>query len=382
MTSSADRIKRMVRSLSPPIIIDVYRNLVRFLSKHEHFESWWKKEFPEKKELPPILISMVDHFITTPSFKTSSKYWSYLNQKNIQQISDYGYENFKQTVAKNYFTWVGGLATSYSRNLLKNIESLNTNVPIKEILKKHELFTLQESVLYNVITVLLLEYVKQNERASDYLNVIEESEEGNSPFLSLSGRRISQDILNSILEYISISKGCEIDKVSSIIEIGAGSGRTSFCLLKLLPNVKYVIADIPPALFISQSYLSNTFKDKNIFSFRPFKSFSEVEDEFKASDIIFLMPHQLDLLPDKTYDLFLAIDCLHEMKEEQIELYFNHVDRLAKSFYFKCWQKTEIPFDNICLSSEDYPIKVNWHQIYKKPCKVPAAYFEAFYDIG
>jgi len=189
MTSSADRIKRMVRSLSPPIIIDVYRNLVRFLSKHEHFESWWKKEFPEKKELPPILISMVDHFITTPSFKTSSKYWSYLNQKNIQQISDYGYENFKQTVAKNYFTWVGGLATSYSRNLLKNIESLNTNVPIKEILKKHELFTLQESVLYNVITVLLLEYVKQNERASDYLNVIEESEEGNSPYFKPFGEK-------------------------------------------------------------------------------------------------------------------------------------------------------------------------------------------------
>ncbi|MCK4783648.1 MAG: putative sugar O-methyltransferase [Desulfobacteraceae bacterium] len=385
MKTISDTIKKVVKPFCPPILPSTYRYLLQFLNKkrnseQEEFEPWWKG-FSSKKALPYDLVSMVDYFVTTPSYKASSKYWHWLNRRNIQQIVNHGYENFKQTVARNYFTWVGGLDTDYAQNLLKESKDIKINIPLKEILKKHTDFGPQESVLYNIITVLLLDYVRKN-GGSKYVDMLEEPLEGNPPFLNFQGKRISQDILNSILEYISISSGCDIAKISSILEIGAGSGRTAFCLLKLLPDVKYIVVDIPPALFISQTYLSNTFKNKKIFSFRPFKSFMELEDEFKASDVIFLMPDQLDLLPEKIADLFLAIDCLHEMKKEQVQLYFNHVDRLASYFFFKCWQKTTVPFDGITYSSEDYPIKENWNKVYKRVCKVPAAYFEAFYEIN
>jgi len=384
MQITFDVLKKAIKPFCPPVISDTYRYLVQRLSKkqdnEEEFELWWKG-FSEKKPLPSELISMVDYFITTPSFQKSSKYWNWLNKKNIEQIADNGYGNFKQTIARNYFTWVGGLDTDYAGNLLKEMESIEINIPLKEILRKHTDFSLQDSVLFNIITVLLLDYVIKN-GGGKYVDLLEEPSEGNPPFLNLQGKRISQDILNSILEYLSISDGCDIGKVRNVLEIGAGSGRTSFCLLKLLPDVKYIVVDIPPALFISQRYLSSVCKDKKVFAFRPFKFFGEVEDEFKDSDIIFLMPDQIDLLPDRIIDLFLAIDCLHEMKKEQVELYFNHVDRLANHFFFKCWQKTKVPFDGITYSFEDYPVKENWTRVYKRRCKVPSTYFEAFYDIN
>lgn len=384
MQTVFDVFKKAVKPFCPPVISDTYRYLVHRSSKkqnnEEEFEPWWK-EFSREKTLPCELVSMVNYFITTPSFQKSSKYWNWLNKKNIEQIAYSGYGNFKQTIARNYSTWVGGLDAAYAGNLLKETESIEINIPLKEILRKHADFSLQDSVLFNIITVLLLDYVIKN-GGGKYVDLLEEPPEGNPPFLSFQGKRISQDILNSILEYLSISDGCDIGKVRSVLEIGAGSGRTSFCLLKLLPAVKYIVVDIPPALFISQRYLSSVCKDKKVFAFRPFKFFGEVEDEFRASDIIFLMPDQINLLPDKIIDLFLAIDCLHEMKKEQVGLYFNHVDRLANHFFFKCWQKTKVPFDGITYSFEDYPVKENWTRVYKRQCRVPSTYFEAFYDIN
>ncbi|MGA2333003.1 MAG: putative sugar O-methyltransferase [Syntrophales bacterium] len=361
------------------MMISAYQYFLQLRQRNKKFELWWKG-YTGKNNLPTDLIFMVDYFITRPSFKECSRYWHWLNIKNIQQISDSGYDNFKQTVAKNYFTWVGGLDTPYTRNLLNNIKDISIDLPAKEILRKHSDFTFEESVLYNVVTVLLLEHLLEN-GGGKYIELLEEPLEGNPPSLDFSGKTVSQDILNSILEYMAISKGCDLNKVSTILELGAGSGRTAFCMLKLLPGIKYIIVDIPPALFISQTYLSKVFKEKKIFSFRPFNAFSDIKDEFKSSDIVFLMPDQIELLPQKTVDLFLAIDCLHEMKTEQVQRYFDHVDKLAKLFFFKCWENTTVPFDNIKHASEFYPVKDNWHKIYKEACKVPASYFEAFYEI-
>lgn len=372
-------IKTIIRSITPPIIIRVCQNLVYLLRWNEDFKAWWKK-FSSDENLPSDLKLMVDYFITTPSFKSSSKYWHYLNRKNIQQLLDYGYENFKQTIARNYFLWREDSKSLYVRDLLNKIDGVSINLPVKEVQRKHMFFTREESILYNQNTVLLLNYVEKIGEGR-YINILEETLEGNPPFLIYKGKRVTQDILNSILEYRSLVKGCNLSKISSILELGAGSGRTASCLLKLLSNVKYVVVDIPPALYISQTYLSNIFNDRKIFSFRSFESFKKIEEEFKEADIVFLMPDQLYLLPDKSIDLFLAINCLHEMKKEQVESYFSSVDRLAKYFYFKAWQKSVVPFDNIVHSSENYPVRQNWNQVYKRACEVPVTYFEAFYEI-
>ena len=47
-----------------------------------------------------------------------SKFWEALNKKNIEQLEKDGIENFKQTIALNYFTWTIGYRDEQFRYLL------------------------------------------------------------------------------------------------------------------------------------------------------------------------------------------------------------------------------------------------------------------------
>jgi hypothetical protein len=116
--------------------------------------------------------------------------------------------------------------------------------------------------------------------------------------------------------------------------------------------------------------------------FRPFETFEDIAQEYSNADIVFLMPDQLKKLPDKSSSLFLAIDCLHEMKLDIIAYYFTEADRLSSYMYFKCWEATTlVPFDNITYSSESYPVPSSWNQLFKKPCEIPSGFFHALYKI-
>jgi hypothetical protein len=124
------------------------------------------------------------------------------------------------------------------------------------------------------------------------------------------------------------------------------------------------------------------FEDRKIFSFRPFDSYDQVRDEFEKADIIFLTPNQLELLPDKSVDLFINISSFHEMRMDQIKYYFGEIDRLTrKYFYFKQWKETTIPFENERVTEADYPISENWRLINRQQCKVQTYFFEALYEL-
>ena len=373
-------ILNYLKSFAPSLVKKTYLYSINLFEKNKDFRSWWNNYSKDNRNLPIELKQMVDYYTNSKSFDSSSQYWNYLNMRNIKQLMEGGYSNFKQTVARNYHVWMERPDSPHVKTLLSRINHSSLVLPPEETGKKHSHLTQEESLRYNSNTILLLSYLKKI--GGDLcLDLLEEPLEGNPPFLTYEGKRITQDVLNSILEYHSVAEGCDLNQVRSILEIGAGSGRTAFCFMKLLPHIKYVVVDIPPALFVAQTYLSNTFKDKKIFRFRPFESFEEIKDEFERSDILLLMPDQLDLLPSKSIDLILGIDCFHEMTPQQIEYYFKNTNRLAKHFYFKVWRKSVIPIDNISYTSTDYPVSPEWEEIYNRQCDVPSGYFEAFYKM-
>lgn len=348
------------------------------LTKGE-FIDWWQ-EYRSSPSLPAELREMTDYFISSGLIEDSSLYWNHLNKYNILQITNYGYENFKQTVTRNYFTWVVSIDNPYASNLKALVPQLLVNLPSSEMHKIHPFFGYQESLYFNEITLYFLNFILKIGGAP-YLEKLEEPLIGNPPFLTYNGKRVSQDIFNSLLEYLPVASSCDISKVNTIIEIGAGSGRTAFAYITLHPNSKYVIVDIPPALFVSQNYLADVFPDKKVFRFRPFDHFKEIKKEYESADIVFLTPDQLAKLPNKSADLFLAIDCIHEMKPESIQYYFNQANRLSKYVYFKCWQKTVVPFDGNLYTEQSYPVLANWTPIFKSGCIIPSDFFHAFYQI-
>ncbi|MFH1397401.1 MAG: putative sugar O-methyltransferase [Candidatus Omnitrophota bacterium] len=333
----------------------------------------------------PLLNDMFEVFLSSNRKELfPSKYWVTLNKKNLEQLEKYGYDNFKRTIALNYFTW---LVSPWD----EQIKYLAGNLPVQSVIKnavrtlltgKHKCFNWAQSLSYNFITYMVYEYVLRRDKAR-LLDSLNEPLEGNPPEVYLKQKLISQDLANSVLEFKAImDSGIERKSIKTIIELGAGYGRTAYVFLKLIPGVRYFIVDIPPALYIAQEYLSHQFKNRKIFGFRKFKQYSEIKGELEDSDIAFFLPTQLEALPDKAADLFINISSLHEMKKEQISYYFNEINRLTqKYFYFKEWKVSRIPGDNITISEQDYPVAKGWELIYWKECLIQTKFFEALFKL-
>ncbi|MCK5023199.1 MAG: putative sugar O-methyltransferase [Candidatus Aenigmarchaeota archaeon] len=374
-------VRTIAKSILPP---KMYSNLVK--RWHKRIIALAERDlkgYLNTSRVDPVLKKMMLSYENSQQEDMPSNYWIMLNRKNTAQLVETGFENFKQTIALNYFTTLLDKNHPQVKFLKKNL-SPSTVILAEEkskSCKRHPFFTPKQSKFYNFVTFMIWKYVQQ-QVDKDILDRLEEPLIGNPPAVKLNGKWISQDLANSALEFKSISSGVDdFQDIKTILELGAGYGRTAYVILRLNSHIRYIIADIPPALYISQRYLSEVFPDKKIFTFRDFDNFSDVKNEFYNSQIIFLTPNQLKKLPDKTVDLFIAIDCLHEMRPEQIEFYFKTVDRLAKRFYFTCYKKVHLPYEDITLEEKDYIIPPHWKEVFRRTRKIQTGYFEAFFSL-
>jgi len=232
---------------------------------------------------------------------------------------------------------------------------------------------------YRYFVLMLWSYTLKKD-VKGYVDRLEEPKEGN-PLLVPAGKQLaSQDLANSVLEYYSMAEGVDFAGCKRVLEIGGGYGRDAYVVLKLNPQVQYTLVDIPPALWIAQRYLSSIFPERKVFHVRDFRSYAEVADEMSRASIVFLLPHQLELMPDRRYDLSLNISSCGEMQQEQIAAYFRTLERVtAGHFYMKQWKVSQNAFDNLSLTEADYPVGRNWKKIYSRQCAVQTAFFEALY---
>ena len=339
----------------------------------------------EHSDLDPRLREMLNEF---PKFREEilpSRYWEELNKKNLKQLADSSYENFKRTVAMNYFTFIVTPWNHQSRFLMRSLPVVQAvRIFVSTLFApRHELFKWYRSIYYNLLTKLLWAYVERND-ADGLLERLHEPLAGNPPRVFQDERLISQDLANSFLEYLSVMKSdVESSEISTIMELGSGYGRTAYVYLTLHPDRRYILVDIPPALYVCEKYLMGVFKDRKIFPFRSFERYDDIKEEYENADIVFLMPHQLDLLPDKSVDLFINISSLHEMRMDQIHYYFKVMEKLTRRyFYTKQWKESTIPYENVVIRQADYPVGENWRRIYARECKVQDQFFEALYDLS
>lgn len=312
-----------------------------------------------------------------------SKFWLNFNDIHMKQLVNAGYKNFKQTLVRKYFAntpyFFMNMQTLF---LILHANPLTTiKMLIKSILTpRHKYFHLIDSWSFNFLSLMVWQYAKQHD-PERILDKLEEPLYGNPPRIYLGSKLISQDTANAVLEYYSIvdSVGNK-NKIKTIYELGAGSGRNAFVFLSVMPDIKYIIIDIPPALAISERYLSQVFPKKKIFRFRPFKSFAEIKDEFEQADILFFLSSQIEKLPKRSIDLFINISSLHEMRMDQVRFYFKQIERLTKKggyFYFKQWKNAYVDYEDIYIRMEDYPITNVWEKIYMREVKIQVKFFEA-----
>jgi putative sugar O-methyltransferase len=237
---------------------------------------------------------------------------------------------------------------------------------------KHKHIPLAEGFALNFLTRLIWAYAEKV--APDHMRGLSEPEVGGPPTIRKSGRLISQDLANSVLEFQAIAGVAK----GTVCELGGGYGRNAFVTASLAPLSKYIMVDISPALGVSQEYLGAVFADKRHFRYREFATFDAVKGEFEAADFVFLLPHQLALLPDGSVDLFVNISSLHEMRMDQIRHYLSEIYRLVRPgghFYLKAWKLSKNAIEGIEVREEDYPLG-DWSEVFRRTPAVQTRFFE------
>jgi putative sugar O-methyltransferase len=124
----------------------------------------------------------------------------------------------------------------------------------------------------------------------------------------LHGRLISQDLANAALDMNAMAGVIPLVNARCVLEIGAGYGRLAYIFASLFPDVEYTIADISPALAVSQNYLLAVTSAKKFH---------------------FVLPHELDDMPHRSFDLVINVSSFDEMPPPVQNRYLQRIDRLC-----------------------------------------------------
>jgi putative sugar O-methyltransferase len=304
-------------------------------------------------------------------FSDPSLFWRNLAEQHTADLARYGFDSLKRHQALRYFTWSwkwGSLRDSRQMRFLLRHSSAPT---VCRCLAAPTRLSNRDWVgvdwnradrwLYVFATRLLWEYARKND-ALDVLALCE-PELGSPLPVAWRGRRISQDLANTALEVTAITRGLRGQRPGSILEIGAGYGRTAYALLSAFPEATYTIVDIEPALSISRWYL---------------------EQLFSADRLRFLRPEDIETLPDTSIDLALAVSSLHEMTNDQVSRYLELFSRVAEDgcVYLKQWARWTNPDDGITLDFGKYPIPPHWSRLFFEPAPVQTNFRQAAWHVG
>ncbi len=372
----------------PRNMLDTKRSLVVERGAQWADELYGLLNWPEIRERGeqttgmPELLDMVRLFGTgTGSLNQLSSCWQVLGFKNFNQLLRDGYRNFKRTIGCSYFNFLvqqGDPQIATLESLLGPAESQRCRQQA-EALSDDPSFEWHDQKTYRYFVLLLWTYAREMDRQG-YLARIKEPVEGNPLIVPAGEQRASQDLANSVLEYYAIAEGVDFGKCRRVLEIGGGYGRDAYVIATLNPHIQYTLVDIPPALWIAQRYAMSVFPDRKIFRVRDFQNYVEVREEMEAAAIVCLLPHQLALLPDAHFDLSLNISSFGEMEVEQINSYFEQLERVTKGhFYMKQWKVSQNAFDHLSLTEENYPVSPQWKKVYSRTCPVQTSFFEALY---
>lgn len=348
---------------------------------------------PDAMDGDPVLREMTGALETGPEIYRPSKFWTDLGRVHRAQLERLGFDNFKRTINTKYFNWriLGivrhqlGVVTGWLRR--PDLEVFRARFPQPSFGPGGRIasFNAPSAWIYKTFVAMYADSLGRHDPLA-LIAKLEEPPIGNPFTVIHRGRELSQDLCNSIHELYSIfgQDGGPIatGRPLEVAELGAGYGRLAYVIVSASVGVRYTIIDVPPALYLSQRYLTSVFPEIAAFRFRPWDDFAAVRDEFSAARIRFLLPHQAALLPDRSVDYFINISQLHEMSRPQVERYFALMDRLCRGrVYTKQWLVSRTPVNDVVFRDSDYPVPARWRTLYHHRHPVQRMFFEALYEV-
>lgn len=214
------------------------------------------------------------------------------------------------------------------------------------------------------------------------LTRLEEPEVGRGDTVSVHGRRVTMDLLQSIDEFYRIkdAMGFDVDDPIVFCEIGAGYGRVPYVALRAMPNARYFIFDLPESLLLSQYYLTTLFPDASALLYP--ESAERGPAAWGNARLAFGLPDQIRALAPRSVDMVLNIYSFMEMSTEQVRGYFDAIERLEPQGLYIKQHKHEVNLlEQSLLTDELYPVRPSWKSVYEGTSVLYEDVFEAVYRI-
>jgi putative sugar O-methyltransferase len=336
-----------------------------------------------KEYLPKDLKNIIDKFLNSDSKKMISGWWSYNNIKDIKSLTQKGIQNYGE-IFLHYYTWYDWVDEEIS-GLLNNLKNDYIEEKVN-IFKKHNGLSHNQSFRLNFLILSLYIYLKKRKEFSFLENLQDASfcENGHS-YITIDDKNISFDKVNSLIELSEINSFNLLSNNMNILEIGAGSGRLADTICSNYSNIKYIICDIPLAIYISYFRIKKRFNNKKILLAIDCNSEEDIFNKINSNDIIFIFPHQLKLIKKTFFDLTIAISSLHEMSKDTIKYYMNIINTISKNLYFTVWEKTTIPFsltNETLLANKNYFVNRDWTELASKKNYFPSNFIQKVYKIN
>ena len=332
--------------------------------------------------MPSNLEAMFQELRDAPELFQPSAFWEHYNALNLRQLERRGFQDFKRTLGRNYFSFVPPDRLRDPQFLAMLRQSLAR--PAASVLRAR-LAVRSRPRLHALYVAGLWEIARRRDTIG-LLDRLDEPAAGNPLLVRHRGRLITEDLCNSALEVFAIVEGLggEAPGPGGILEIGGGYGRLSWALIEAFPELRCVLVDIPPALAVAERYLAELHPGRRIFRFRHFDDGDDVAEELREAQIAFLAPNQLDMVPPLEVAGVVNVSSFHEMRRDQIAYYLREaIPRHAPEgfLYTKQWKRSENERDGIVVRQEDYPVPESWQRVYERTHPVQVGFFEAFYRV-
>lgn len=205
---------------------------------------------------------------------------------------------------------------------------------------------------------------------------LEEPSVGNPIRTTVEGRTISQDLANSIIECNFAAASGRVHDGARVAELGAGYGRLAH-VFTAAADVSYAIFDIPPALAVSQWYLTQVLGEDRVVTFSP----DGDPTSLAPGQVGFYAPDQLERAPDGWFDLTQTISTLPEMPARQSDHFLRLLaDKSSGALFLKQWRTWFNEPDGVEHTEDGYSPPGDWSLTHRRLDPIQPLFFNRLWQ--
>ena len=255
-------------------------------------------------------------------------FWKSYEKTNIARLKNHGLRNFLNRPASfgnMGYTKVTKYPLLYRAFNFVNTRFLkNSRSPLDPYIFDSESPDRIRDIYGNFILQLLLE----NFPNAEDLKRIEDSLVGNpQETLRAWDKEYSFNFLKYFYRALIMDDYMTLSESEIFFEIGAGYGGQAEVLLKMFPNLRICVSDIPPQLYVLEQYLKSVFPGK-VLGYTDTKALKHIEkDTFSDYRVIIVPPWDICKVEGQIFDNFTNQISFQEMSHDTVSKYCNDLQR-------------------------------------------------------